>query len=233
MLTTEEAARRLGVKPATIYAYVSRGLLTSERNADGKGSLFTESEVEAFAAGRRRQPATAPGESPPIHTGITLIKDGALYYRGQDATELARTTAFESVATLLWTGALPPAAPAADEIVPSVAVPLATHHNPRSRSRKEAVRPAGGGSPDVGGGAQLAGGAGLPVGRAALAVEGAAQAVGGVARAVGGAAQGADGAARTGGAGAVGGLAGVRFGTSVELVALLSRLRSRCRGRRG
>jgi citrate synthase len=100
MLTTEETARQLGVKPATIYAYVSRGLLTSERNADGKGSLFAESEVEAFAAGRRR--SVAPGESPPIHTGITLIRDGALYYRGHDATVLARTTAYEAVAALLW-----------------------------------------------------------------------------------------------------------------------------------
>ena len=28
MLTTSEASRRLGVKPETLYAYVSRGLLT-------------------------------------------------------------------------------------------------------------------------------------------------------------------------------------------------------------
>jgi citrate synthase len=94
-------ARRLGVKPATVYAYVSRGLLTSRRNADGKGSLFAKPDVDAFLAGRKR--ITTPG----IQTGITLIRDGGLYYRGRDACDLARGGAsFESVATLLWTGDL-------------------------------------------------------------------------------------------------------------------------------
>ena len=101
MLSTDEVARRLGVKPATVYAYVSRGLLSSARNADGKGSLFDESEVEAFAAGRRRN-----AEAPAIHTGLTLIRDGRLYYRGRDAATLAITEPYESVVTLLWTGEL-------------------------------------------------------------------------------------------------------------------------------
>ncbi|MGX6603423.1 citrate/2-methylcitrate synthase [Micromonosporaceae bacterium Da 78-11] len=100
LLTTEEVAHRLGVKAATVYAYVSRGLLTSRRNADGKGSLFAKPDVDAFVAGRKR--TTTPG----IQTGITLIKDGALFYRGRDACVLARTASFESVATLLWTGDL-------------------------------------------------------------------------------------------------------------------------------
>jgi citrate synthase len=99
MLTTEQVAQRLGVKAATVYAYVSRGLLTSRRNADGKGSLFDEADVARFAAGRRVTP-------PPIETGITLIHDGRLHYRGHDAAVLARTQPFESVIALLWTGAL-------------------------------------------------------------------------------------------------------------------------------
>src|SRR4051795_4742899 len=100
LLTTEEVARLLGVKPATVYAYVSRGLLSSRRNADGKGSLFAKPDVDAFVAGRKR-PTT-----PFIQTGITLIKDGGLYYRGRDTCVLARTASFESVAILLWTGDL-------------------------------------------------------------------------------------------------------------------------------
>jgi citrate synthase len=104
LLTTEEVARRLGVKKATVYAYVSRGLLGSHRNADGKESLFAEPEVTAFAA-RRRRPAAAP-DAPAIHTGITLITGDDLFYRGRRARELATTTSFESVATLLWTGRL-------------------------------------------------------------------------------------------------------------------------------
>ncbi|GAA0582764.1 citrate synthase [Paractinoplanes ferrugineus] len=104
LLTTDQVAERLGVKPATVYAYVSRGMLTSRRNADGKGSLFEKPEVDAFVAGRRR--TTTPG----IRTGLTLIEDGRLFYRGHDACELARTASFESVVTLLWTGELTHAA---------------------------------------------------------------------------------------------------------------------------
>jgi len=104
MLSTDEVARRLGVKPATVYAYVSRGLLVSKRNANGKGSLFAETDVEAFVAGRRR-PST-PEESPPIRTGLTLIRDGALYLRGHDVSGLARDNSYESVVMLLWTGEL-------------------------------------------------------------------------------------------------------------------------------
>ncbi|BCJ68263.1 citrate synthase [Polymorphospora rubra] len=104
LLTTEAVARRLGVKKETVYAYVSRGLLNSRRNGDGKESLFAESDVVTFAAGRRR-PGPAP-DAPAIHTGITLITGDALYYRGHDVPVLARTESYESVATLLWTGEL-------------------------------------------------------------------------------------------------------------------------------
>jgi citrate synthase len=99
-MTTDQVAARLGVKPATVYAYVSRGLLPAIRNARGKGSLFARADVDAFIAGRQK--TTTPG----IQTGITLIKDGGLYYRGVDAIELARRSTFEAVATLLWTGTL-------------------------------------------------------------------------------------------------------------------------------
>ncbi|MFI5891729.1 citrate synthase family protein [Actinoplanes sp. NPDC051513] len=98
LLSTDEVAARLGIKPTTVYAYVSRGMLPSIRNAEGKGSLFAKPDVDAFVA-RRRRPTT-----PAIQTGITLIKDGGLYYRGQDASLLAGSASFESVATLLWTG---------------------------------------------------------------------------------------------------------------------------------
>ncbi|MBM2616549.1 helix-turn-helix domain-containing protein [Actinoplanes sp. LDG1-06] len=98
-LSTAEVAHLLGVKPATVYAYVSRGLLGRRRNADGKNSLFDRREVDAFLAARKRP--TTPG----IQTGITLIQDGFLYYRGEDAVQLARVASFEEVVALLWTGA--------------------------------------------------------------------------------------------------------------------------------
>src|SRR3954465_11323801 len=98
--TTAKAARLLGVKADTVYAYVSRGLLSRTRAADGRTSRFDAEEVRRLAARNRRG---AP-EAAPIETALTVIRDGALYYRGRNAAELAGTTPFEAVANLLWTG---------------------------------------------------------------------------------------------------------------------------------
>jgi citrate synthase len=102
MLTTEEAARRLGVKVPTLYAYVSRGLLESHRDPAGRGSLFDLSDVEAMAARSRggRQTATRLAT---ITTGVTqLHQELGPLYRGRRATELAARLSFEEVAELLW-----------------------------------------------------------------------------------------------------------------------------------
>src|ERR1700759_3092524 len=55
MITTDEAARRLGVKVPTLYAYVSRGLLPShpDPTPGHRGSLFELDDVEALAARSR------------------------------------------------------------------------------------------------------------------------------------------------------------------------------------
>ena len=101
-----EAADRLGIKPASLYAYVSRGVLTRRRDADGRASMFDADEVAQLARkGRPRRPAS--GTELTIETAITEITDGTLRYRGLDATWLARNRSFEDVAALLWTGALP------------------------------------------------------------------------------------------------------------------------------
>jgi excisionase family DNA binding protein len=47
-LTVNEAAARLGVKPATIYAYVSRNILKSYRRGIKRQRLYRRSEVEAL-----------------------------------------------------------------------------------------------------------------------------------------------------------------------------------------
>ena len=109
-LTAAQAAARLGVKPATLYAYVSRGLLTRTRTAGG--SLFDPLEVEAFARSRRptSRPAAdaADGHSPgtplmAIDHDIALLEDDRLYFRGRPADELADSAGFETVAWWLWT----------------------------------------------------------------------------------------------------------------------------------
>jgi citrate synthase len=45
-LTVKEAARLLGVKPATLYAYVSRGVLRSYRQGIKRQRLYRRAELE-------------------------------------------------------------------------------------------------------------------------------------------------------------------------------------------
>ncbi|TCC02703.1 citrate/2-methylcitrate synthase [Kribbella soli] len=102
-LTTAEVARRLQVKPATVYAYVSRGLLTSVRARGRRGSLFPAADVERLAA----RSVEHSGVVERIESELTLLQDDNLYYRGHSAQSLATTATLEQVATLLWTGRPP------------------------------------------------------------------------------------------------------------------------------
>jgi citrate synthase len=107
MLTTADTARKLGVKPQTVYAYVSRGLLTRHPDADGRRSRFDPAEVERLAA-RARHGGRAGALEVVVDSELTLIDvEGRLWFRGRDATELARFRSFEQVAALLWDDADP------------------------------------------------------------------------------------------------------------------------------
>lgn len=100
-LTAREAAERLGVKPETLYAYVSRGLLRRVRTPGGP-SRFAPADVEALRArsrtGRRLLEL-------PVESSLTTVAEGGLFFRGEDVALLATSRAFEEVAQLLWTGA--------------------------------------------------------------------------------------------------------------------------------
>ena len=65
-LTVDEAARLLGVKAATLYAYVSRGVLRSYREGTKRQRLYRRAEVEAL----RRLERGAPPEIPPADSWI-------------------------------------------------------------------------------------------------------------------------------------------------------------------
>ena len=88
MLESDEAARRLGVKVATLYAYVSRGLLVSHPSPTGRRSLFDVDEVERLAR-RSRQGKAVETRMATITTGITQLTDDGPVYRGLPATDLA------------------------------------------------------------------------------------------------------------------------------------------------
>ncbi|SCG52547.1 citrate synthase [Micromonospora echinaurantiaca] len=103
LLTTAEVAHRLRIKPETVYAYVSRGLLDRVKVPGERVSRFRLADVERLAA---RTQATRPERdaAPAMRTATTLIAYGRLHYRGLDAAALAPVTSFEEVAQWLWTG---------------------------------------------------------------------------------------------------------------------------------
>src|SRR5579859_4169334 len=104
LIPSAEAARRLGVRPATLYAYVSRGVVRSRRVPGARGSWFDPAQIDALTRAGSR-----PGRSGPdltVTSAITHIDGQTLSYRGRDATELISRASFEAVASLLWAGQL-------------------------------------------------------------------------------------------------------------------------------
>ena len=112
LLTTAEAAGRLGVKNESLYAYVSRGVIGRVRSEDGRSSRFEADEVDALARSRRAGPpgpdsAMSPIAGMAIGTDVTTLGPDGVRYRGRDAAVCAREMTFESVAEWLWSGVEP------------------------------------------------------------------------------------------------------------------------------
>ena len=101
---------RLGIKPQTLYAYVSRGRIEARPDPeDPRRSLYRAEDVALLLErkARGRTPADVArgaiswGE-PVLASAITDVSEGRLYYRGADAARLAETETLESVALRLW-----------------------------------------------------------------------------------------------------------------------------------
>ncbi len=113
-LTTQEACELLGVTPATLYAYVSRGLIRSEAVAGNhRARRYHAEDVDTLRQRKeqRRNPARAAETAlnwgtPVLESALTLITEERLYYRGYAALDLARTRSIEEVAGLMWAGRL-------------------------------------------------------------------------------------------------------------------------------
>ncbi|HEX2870416.1 MAG TPA: citrate synthase family protein [Polyangiaceae bacterium] len=117
-LTAKEAAKLLGVKPQTLYAYASRGLL--RRVGDGKRRRYLSEDLERLRTRQRARSghgavaaAALSFGDPVLDSSITAIDERGPLYRGRPAVELAQAgVSFESVAELLWSGELPSESPA-------------------------------------------------------------------------------------------------------------------------
>lgn len=119
-LSAADAARELGVSLATLYAYVSRGMVRSRAEPGSRRRRYRAEDVWLLKQRKeqRRDPVRAAEEVlhqglPAIASRLSLIHDGRLYYRGRDVVGLATTHTLEEVASLLWAGDL--AAPFPDD----------------------------------------------------------------------------------------------------------------------
>lgn len=110
-MTSAEAAACLGVKRATLYSYVTRGLVRTV-DGPGRGKRYLATDIWAL----KRRAAAAKGHAaaasialdwgaPVLSTAISAVDRDGPSYRGRSAWSLAeRDTPFEVVARGLWTG---------------------------------------------------------------------------------------------------------------------------------
>ncbi|HLU11899.1 MAG TPA: citrate/2-methylcitrate synthase [Oceanobacillus sp.] len=117
-MTAKEVVAALGINAATLYSYVSRGLIRSEPSPhDHRQRSYHAEDVYKLIErkAQRRDPTRAARRAlrwgiPVLESALTLITETGLYYRGLDALQLAQEHSLEAVAALLWTGDLDNAA---------------------------------------------------------------------------------------------------------------------------
>ncbi len=103
-----EALARLGVKPQTLYAYVSRGRITAQPDPhDPRRSLYAEADIARLTGDADAPPAPTPRKAPgrgevELKSAVSLIDHGRLFYRGLDAAQLAEGSTLEDAARRLW-----------------------------------------------------------------------------------------------------------------------------------
>jgi citrate synthase len=111
-MSAAEAAAELGISRATLYAYVSRGMIRSSSDDGGlRTRSYSAADVRTLKQRQetRRDPVKAAEGvldwgTPIRESALTLIEDGCLYYRGKDAVRLAQDLSVEQAAALLWLG---------------------------------------------------------------------------------------------------------------------------------
>jgi citrate synthase len=115
-LSAREASAELAISSATLYAYVSRGLIRSEPSPDSRSHRYRAEDVRALK--ERRTPAPEPrglrsfdAELPVMDSAIATITEDGPIYRGVNCVDLAEKDTLEHAATLLWDVTIDPFAP--------------------------------------------------------------------------------------------------------------------------
>ncbi|HEY2885852.1 MAG TPA: citrate synthase family protein [Rhizomicrobium sp.] len=104
-LSARDAATELAVSPATLYAYVSRGLIRSEPGESPRSRRYRAEDVRGLK--NRRAPLVEgqglkAADLPVMDSAVSTITEDGPIYRGVRAVTLAESATFEQCATLLW-----------------------------------------------------------------------------------------------------------------------------------
>jgi citrate synthase len=106
-LSAREASAELAISPATLYAYVSRGLIRSEPSPDSRSHRYRAEDIRDLK--ERRVPSPEPRgfksfdpDLPVLDSAISTITEAGAIYRGVNCVELAERDTLEHAATLLW-----------------------------------------------------------------------------------------------------------------------------------
>src|SRR6202171_491882 len=102
-----EASAELAISPATLYAYVSRGLIRSEPSSDSRNRRYRAEDVRGLK--ERRAPSPEPRglrnfdtDLPVMDSAIATITEDGPISRGVNCIDLADRDTLEHAATLLW-----------------------------------------------------------------------------------------------------------------------------------
>lgn len=108
-LTSRDVIKELGISRGTLYSYVSRGLIRSHPDtSDPRKHWYSSSDLEKLKkkkgekSPRRAVAAALNLGLPLLASAVAEIRDGRIFYRGQDALVLSHTSSFEEVCALLW-----------------------------------------------------------------------------------------------------------------------------------
>jgi len=106
-LSAREASAELAVSPATLYAYVSRGLIRSEPSPDSRSHRYRAEDVRGLKERRVPSPElrglrSFDADLPVMDSAIATITEDGPIYRGVNCIDLAEKDTLEHTATLLW-----------------------------------------------------------------------------------------------------------------------------------
>ncbi len=141
-LDARAAVRLLGVQPATLYAYASRGLVRRAPGPDGRSRRYNRADLERLRARHDARSGHGPTAAAALRFGEPVLESAITaidavrgpIYRGRAAIDLAAAHAsLESVAEHLWATTAGP-----DRW------PAAARHALRDRARWARALPRGG-----------------------------------------------------------------------------------------